>query len=89
MISMLLADKLYNSVTVCYLCGSKNFHSDKQLFQVAGTGDRTTDPRITKPELYLYTMGDPHANLYSKAPWWGVKQIFSYLTLKDMGFLVS
>ena len=59
MISMLLADKLYNSITVCVLCGSMNFHSDKQLFQVAGTGDRTTDPWITKPALYLYTMGDP------------------------------
>ena len=36
-----------------------NFHPDKQLFQVAGTGDRTTDPWITKPVLYLYTMGEP------------------------------
>ena len=36
-----------------------NFHPDKQLFLVAGTGDRTTDPWITKPVLYLYTMGDP------------------------------
>ena len=36
-----------------------NFHPDKQLFQVAGARDRTTDPWITKPALYLYTMGDP------------------------------
>ena len=36
-----------------------NFHPDKQLFQVAGAGDQTTDPWITKPALYLYTMGDP------------------------------
>ena len=46
----------------CYcslLCESMNFHPDKQLFQVAGTGDQTTDPWITKPALYLYTMGDP------------------------------
>ena len=35
-----------------------DFHPDKQLFQVIGTGDRTTDPWITKPALYLYTMGD-------------------------------
>ena len=49
-----LADKL------CYylfLCESMNFHPDKQ---VAGAGDRTTDPWITKPVLYLYTIGDPH-----------------------------
>ena len=44
-----LADKLYNSVTVCCCV---NFHLDKQLFQVAGAGDRTTDPWITKPALY-------------------------------------
>ena len=36
-----------------------NFHPDKQLFQVAGSGERTTDPWITKPAVYLYTMGDP------------------------------
>ena len=36
-----------------------NFHPDKQLFQVAGAGDRTIEPWITKPALYLYTMGDP------------------------------
>ena len=35
-----------------------NFHPDKQLFQVAGAGDRTTDPWITKPVLYLYAMGE-------------------------------
>ena len=34
-----------------------NFHPDKQLFQVAGARDRTTDPWITKPVLYPYTMG--------------------------------
>jgi cytochrome c biogenesis protein CcdA len=34
-----------------------NFHPDKQLFQVAGTRDQTTDPWITMPALYLYTMG--------------------------------
>ena len=54
-----LADKLYNSETVCFLCESMNFHPDKQLFQVAGAGNRTTDPWITKPELYLYTMVVP------------------------------
>ena len=27
-----LADKLFNSVTVCFLCESMNFHPDKQLF---------------------------------------------------------
>ena len=51
-----LADKL------CYclfLCESMNFHPDKQLFQVASAGDRTTDPWIAKPALYLYTMGNP------------------------------
>ena len=36
-----------------------NFHPDKQLFQVAGAGARTADPWITKPALYLYTVGDP------------------------------
>ena len=35
-----------------------NFHPDKQLFQVVGARDRTTDPWITRPELYPYTMGD-------------------------------
>ena len=29
------------------------------FFQVAGAGVRTADPWITKPVLYLYTMGDP------------------------------
>ena len=36
-----------------------NFHPDKQLFQVTGAGDLTTDPGIAKLALYLYTMGDP------------------------------
>jgi hypothetical protein len=36
-----------------------NFHPDKQLFQLAGAGVRNADPWITKPALYLYTMGDP------------------------------
>ena len=54
-----LVDKLYKSVTVCFLCESMNFHPDKQLFQVAGSGDRTTDPLITKTGLYVYTIGDP------------------------------
>ena len=40
------------------LCESMNFHPDKQLFQVAGTIDRTTDLWITRPELYPYTTGD-------------------------------
>ena len=30
-----------------------NFHPDKQLFQIASAKDRTTDPWITKPGLYL------------------------------------
>ena len=50
-----LADKLYNCL---FLSESMNFHPDKQLFQVASTGDWTTDPWITKPALYPYTMGD-------------------------------
>ena len=36
-----------------------NFHPDKQLLQVAGAGDQTNDPWISKPALYLYTMGNP------------------------------
>ena len=36
----------------------KNFHPDKQLFQVAGARDLTTDPWITRPELYPYITGD-------------------------------
>ena len=35
-----------------------NFHPDKHLFQVAGTGDQSTDLWITRPELYPYTSGD-------------------------------
>ena len=54
-----LADKLYNSVTVCFLCESMNLHPDKQLFQVAGTVDWTTDPWIIQPALYLYNMREP------------------------------
>ena len=54
-----LADKLYNSDTVCFLCDSMNIHPDKQLFKIAGSGDQTTDPCITKPGLYVYTIGDP------------------------------
>ena len=34
-----------------------NFHPDKQFFQVASTGDQTTDPWITRPVLYPYTTG--------------------------------
>ena len=45
-ISIELADKLYNSITVCF---SMNFHPDKQLFQVDSAGVRTNDPWITKP----------------------------------------
>ena len=47
-----LADKVYNYVTV-FVFVSINFHPDNQLFQVAGTGDRTTDLLITKPALDL------------------------------------
>ena len=36
-----------NRLALWVLCESMNFHPDKQLFQVAGTGDRTTDPCIT------------------------------------------
>ena len=43
-----------------------NFHPDKQLFQVAGSEVRTTDPWITRPELYPYTTGDTTAELYYK-----------------------
>ena len=39
-----------------------NFHPDKQLFQVAGAVDRTTDPWIRRPELYPYTTGDSLIN---------------------------
>ena len=35
-----------------------NFHPNKQFFQVAGAKDRTTDPWITKPALYLDMLGD-------------------------------
>ena len=38
-----------------FLCESMNFHPDKQLFQVAGAGERNTDPWITKPPHH----GDP------------------------------
>ena len=34
-----LADKLYNSVTDCFLYESTNFHPDILLFQVAVAGD--------------------------------------------------
>ena len=44
------ADKLYNSVTLCF-CVSP------WIFIQINTGDWTTDPWITKPALYLYTMG--------------------------------
>ena len=43
-----------------------NFHPDKQLVQVAGAVDRTTDPWITRPELYPYTTGD---SLPEKVTW--------------------
>ena len=49
-----------------FLCESMNFHPDKQLFQVARTGDWTTDPWITRPVLYPYTtqpaQKKPHPN---------------------------
>ena len=35
-----------------------NFRPDKQLFQVAGTGDWTTDSWVTSPTLPFYTTGD-------------------------------
>jgi hypothetical protein len=44
-----------------------NFHPDKQLFKVASAEDQTTDPWITKPALFLYTMGDQlRSNLLQK-----------------------
>ena len=35
-----------------------NFHTDKQLFQVAGARDRTTDPWITRAVIYPFTTED-------------------------------
>ena len=45
----LWADPLFNRLAIWtkalwVLCESMNFHPDKQLFQVAGAGDRNTDP---------------------------------------------
>jgi hypothetical protein len=37
-----------------------NFHPDYQLFQLAGSGDRTADPWITSPTLPPYTTGDSY-----------------------------
>ena len=53
-----------------------NFHPDKQLFQVAATGDRTTDPWITRPVLYPYTTGTHCCNDY-----WSTKTV-QLVTLK-------
>jgi hypothetical protein len=46
-----------------------NFHPDQQLLQVAGASVRTADPWITKPALYLYTMGDPLAGSFISLLW--------------------
>ena len=46
-----------------FLFESMNFHPDKQLFQVAGVVDRTTDPWITRPVLYPYNTFSYHASV--------------------------
>ena len=61
-----LADKLYNFVTVCFCVSPWIF------IQVAGNGDQTINPWITKPALYLYTMGNPLTR-----NWYKRWQIFS------------
>ena len=50
-------------VFVMILWESMNFHPVKQLFQVAGARDRTTDPWVTSPTLPPYTTGDSLALL--------------------------
>jgi hypothetical protein len=47
-------------VFVMILWESMNFHPVKQLFQVAGAGDRTAEPWVTSPMLPPYTTGTPH-----------------------------
>ena len=37
-----------------FLCESMNLHPVKQLFQVAGAGDQTTDPWHARPGLYPF-----------------------------------
>ena len=44
-------------VFVMILWDSMNFHSVKQLFQIAGAGDRTADPWVTSSTLSPYTTG--------------------------------
>ena len=41
----------YPLLFIMILWESMNFHPDKQLFQVAGAGDRTDDPWFTSPTL--------------------------------------
>ena len=43
--------------TLWVFCESMTFHPYKQLFQVAGAKDWTTDPCITRPVLYPDTRG--------------------------------
>ena len=68
-----------------------NFHSVKQLFQVAGTEDRTTDPWITRPVLYPYTMGTELIHLISlKIQIMGEKTICScFVQSEEAAFLLS
>ena len=42
---------------------------------VAGARDRTTDPWITKPVIYIYTMGDPLVFLLIQPKWEGGGEI--------------
>ena len=50
-----LADKLYNSVNACFCVSPWIFIQINNFVQVAGAGDGTTEPWITKPVLYFYT----------------------------------
>ena len=89
-----------SALTACpsewrFLCESMNLHPDKQLFQVAGTGDRTTDLCVTRPELYPYTTGDSYtANIYS-GKWNTCKKCKSYkylpciLQCRSVDFIVN
>ena len=58
-----------------FFCESMHFHPCKELFQVAGARDRTTDPWITKPVIYIYTMGDPLVFLLIQPKWEGGGEI--------------
>ena len=70
-------------VIIMILWESRNFHPDKQLFQVASARDRTTDPWVTSPTLPRYTTGDSLFDIYVS------KWVLSFYWVSTYGYFLT